>query len=237
MIDEPKIVSLDWLASKKVNASQVDRSKLEKAEYKLRMKAISRNKKAMADQASEIAAAVQKQLELMSTSATKKTPVEIVDELILEQNSSAAVSRQHDIIVEGFDISLAGRRILTNASMTLAFGRRYGLIGRNGIGKSTLLRHIASYQLSIPKSLSILHVEQEVVGDDTLALTSVLQADVKREALLSEERRLTALLHTDLSPENSKMASERLQTVYRLLQDMDSDDAEARYCFWVKMAV
>jgi ATP-binding cassette subfamily F protein 3 len=191
----------------------------------------------MADQASESAAAVQKQLELMSTSATKKTPVEIVDELILEQNSSAAVSRQHDIIVEGFDISLAGRRILTNASMTLAFGRRYGLIGRNGIGKSTLLRHIASYQLSIPKSLSILHVEQEVVGDDTLALTSVLQADVKREALLSEERRLTALLHTDLSPENSKMASERLQTVYRLLQDMDSDDAEARYCFWVKMAV
>lgn len=229
MIDEPKNVTLDWLASKKVCASQVDRLKLEKAEYKLKMKAISRNKKVMADQASEIAAAVQKQMEFMSTTTSKKTSIEIVDELIVEQGNMVTVSRQHDIIVEGFDISLAGRRILTNASMTLAYGRRYGLIGRNGIGKSTLLRHIAGYQLQIPKSLSIVHVEQEVIGDETLALTSVLQADVKREALLSEEKRLVALLNSDLPGDSVAMASERLQSVYRLLQDMDSDDAESRY--------
>ena len=44
----------------------------------------------------------------------------------------------------------------------LIFGRRYGLIGRNGVGKSTFLRHIASRQiLGIPAYLSILHVEQK----------------------------------------------------------------------------
>ena len=31
----------------------------------------------------------------------------------------------------------------SGASLTLAAGRRYRLIGRNGVGKSTLLRHIA----------------------------------------------------------------------------------------------
>ena len=35
--------------------------------------------------------------------------------------------------------------------------------------------------------LSILHVEQEVVGDETIALQSVLSSDTVRESLLSEE--------------------------------------------------
>ena len=39
----------------------------------------------------------------------------------------------------------------------------------------------------IPGHLSILHVEQEVVGDETLALQSVLESDTVRESLLAEE--------------------------------------------------
>ena len=48
--------------------------------------------------------------------------------------------------------------------MTLAHGRRYGLIGRNGVGKSTLLRHIAMREVPIPSHITILFVEQEVSG-------------------------------------------------------------------------
>ena len=40
----------------------------------------------------------------------------------------------------------------------------------------------------IPSHISILHVEQEVTGDDTLALQSVLESDEKRESLLKEEK-------------------------------------------------
>lgn len=61
-------------------------------------------------------------------------------------------------------------------------------MGRNGLGKSTLLKVISARQLVIPSHLSILHVEQEVVGDDTLALQSVLESDEKREKLLAEEK-------------------------------------------------
>lgn len=44
----------------------------------------------------------------------------------------------------------------------------------------------------IPPNCQILHVEQEVVGDDTSALQCVLNADVERTQLLEEEARLLA---------------------------------------------
>jgi ATP-binding cassette subfamily F protein 3 len=39
------------------------------------------------------------------------------------------------------------RVLLTAADITLAYGRRYGLVGRNGLGKTTLLRMISRYVL------------------------------------------------------------------------------------------
>ena len=40
---------------------------------------------------------------------------------------------------------------------------RYGLIGRNGTGKTTLMRAFANREIpEIPGRMSILHVEQEV---------------------------------------------------------------------------
>jgi len=44
-----------------------------------------------------------------------------------------------------------------------------------------------SGQLRIPSHISVLHVEQEVVGDNTPALESVLQCDSVREELLRKE--------------------------------------------------
>ena len=62
----------------------------------------------------------------------------------------------------------------------MAFGRRYGFVGRNGMGKSTLLRAISRRELFIPSHITLLHVEQEVIGDETFAIDSVLQADTFR---------------------------------------------------------
>lgn len=84
------------------------------------------------------------------------------------------------------------RCLLQGAELSLAYGRRYGLIGRNGLGKTTLLKMLASRNLRVPTHISILHVEQEVAGDETMALQSVLQSDTQREELLDEEKRLNA---------------------------------------------
>jgi len=74
--------------------------------------------------------------------------------------------------------------LITNATVTLVYGRKYGLVGRNGSGKTTLLRAISQRQLEVPRGLQILHVEQEVAGDDTTVIDSVLAADVERSQLL-----------------------------------------------------
>ena len=66
-----------------------------------------------------------------------------------------------------------------------------------GIGKTTLLRSIANRELRLPSIVSVLHVEQEVVGDDTLALDSVLECDTEREQLLTRERELLAAADRD----------------------------------------
>ena len=66
-----------------------------------------------------------------------------------------------------------------------------GLIGRNGTGKTSLLRAMAQHAIDgIPRNCQILHVEQEVTGDDTTALQCVLNADVERVQLMQEEARL-----------------------------------------------
>lgn len=68
-----------------------------------------------------------------------------------------------------------------------------GLVGRNGTGKTTFLRHMAMHTIDgIPPNCQILHVEQEVVGDDTTALQCVLNSDIERNQLLQEEARLLA---------------------------------------------
>lgn len=130
------------------------------------------------------------------------------------QRKENAQGKSRDIRLDNFDVAAAGVRLLEGASLQLLYGRRYGLVGRNGSGKSTLLRAISARELSLPTHLSILHVEQEVEGDDTPALASVLQADAEREELTAEEKRLTA---GPKSPE----ADARLAAVYARLSAIE----------------
>merc|ERR550534_1756333 len=129
------------------------------------------------------------------------------------------------IRLEGFDVAFGEKVLLKNADMTLTYGRRYGMFGRNGLGKSTLLRMMSSRQLVLPGHLSILHVEQEVVGDETIALQSVLESDTVRESLLAEEISINKKLADGTGgPE----LSTRLSEIYTELEVIESDTAPSR---------
>ncbi|KAI4460514.1 atp-binding transport protein-related [Holotrichia oblita] len=134
-------------------------------------------------------------------------------------------NRTQDIRIENFDIAYGDRVLLKGADITLAFGRRYGLVGRNGLGKTTLLRMISCGQLRIPSHISVLHVEQEVIGDDTLAIDSVLQCDIEREELLRKERELSAAINSGTA--DAELSNE-LTEVYTQLQNIEADKAPAK---------
>lgn len=84
-------------------------------------------------------------------------------------------SNERDIHVNNFTITYGGKVLLDGADLRLVSGRRYGLVGRNGIGKTTLLKHMASFDIEgFPTHHRVLHVKQEVKTSEL----SVLQVGI-----------------------------------------------------------
>uniref|UniRef100_A0ABM5FIQ0 ATP-binding cassette sub-family F member 1 isoform X2 n=1 Tax=Pogona vitticeps TaxID=103695 RepID=A0ABM5FIQ0_9SAUR len=135
----------------------------------------------------------------------------------------AMLENASDIKLEKFSISAHGKELFVNADLYIVAGRRYGLVGPNGKGKTTLLKHIANRALSIPPNIDVLLCEQEVVADETPAVQAVLKADTKRLKLLEEEKRLQALLE-----KGDDTASERLEKIYEELRATGAAAAEAK---------
>ncbi|MEN2499263.1 MAG: ATP-binding cassette sub- F member 1 [Marteilia pararefringens] len=83
-----------------------------------------------------------------------------------------------NVSVKNFSITTsAGIVLFKDVDLNLTYGRRYGLVGPNGKGKTTLLRHIGLRQFQIPSILDVLYCEQEVFCDETPAVQMVLNAD------------------------------------------------------------
>ena len=96
---------------------------------------------------------------------SSESQVSVLDMLLGNSGST-----QKDIIVPRFTMNFAGKDLLLDAQLKLAHGRRYGLVGLNGIGKTTLLRFIAAKAIKgIPADLKICHVAQETVADERMS--------------------------------------------------------------------
>ncbi|KFR00555.1 ATP-binding cassette sub-family F member 3, partial [Nipponia nippon] len=202
---------LPGLLLKRGQASMVNAKKLEKAEARLKAK---QDKRMERDSLKSSGPLVLEEASASQAASKKETRME-----------SSGKNKSYDVRIENFDVSFGERVLLAGADLNLAFGRRYGLVGRNGLGKTTLLKMIASRSLRIPSHISILHVEQEVAGDETPALQSVLECDTMRESLLREERDVTAKINAGRG-EGTEGA--RLSEIYAKLEEIEADKAPAR---------
>ena len=117
---------------------------------------------------------------------------------------SKAAGGSRDVLVKGL-ILLAphGKPLVeeaadgTKSELRLVAGRRYGLVGRNGTGKTTLLNAIARYEITaFPRHLKVVYVEQEPSHDlDASPLSTVLGYDLEQAIL----RKRIAKLQADLA--------------------------------------
>ena len=137
-------------------------------------------------------------------------------------DASMRQTQNMDIHVDNIVLYAGKNELVSYGVLRLVYGRHYGLIGRNGVGKSTLLRAIAAKEISLPSFLHIVHVEQECVGDERSALQTVLDADKERSWLMSKEEELLAVEEDD---ENDPY---NLNEIYERLEQIDADGAEAR---------
>ncbi|TLD28916.1 hypothetical protein PspLS_03708 [Pyricularia sp. CBS 133598] len=225
-------VDLESANARKVE-SKVDRKKLEKAERKIAAKQSKKTFKTVEYESSRL--------------LNQPDPAQSYEDFYMAVNplqlGAGAAGKSKDIKIENTDVSIGGTRILTDTTLTLSYGHRYGLVGNNGVGKSTLLRALSRREVSIPTHISILHVEQEITGDDTSAIQAVLDADVWRKVLIKEQAQITEKLAAieaqrssmaDTSEEAAKLDRERealdqtLGDVQGKLAEMESDKAESR---------
>lgn len=204
-----------WVNSRD-DSLKVDKKKLEKAQAKLQQKQDKRTEQVVKGVGTMSVVNSKMDAATASQVTSKK-------EAKLEAKGN---NRAQDIRIENFDVAYGDRILLQNTDVTLAYGRRYGLVGRNGLGKTTLLRMISGGQLRIPSHISILHVEQEVVGDDTPALESVLQCDFVRHRLLTREKEINTFIANG-STSSAELSSE-LSEIYMQLSAIEADKAPAR---------
>ena len=93
------------------------------------------------------------------------------------------------LVIENLVFNGWGRRFFDQASVTLPVGAKVGLIGRNGVGKSTLFRLILGDlipdggEITLPKAARIGSVDQEHPATPVSLLDTILAADTRRDAL------------------------------------------------------
>eukprot|EP00331_Platyophrya_macrostoma_P003334 CAMPEP_0176419008 /NCGR_PEP_ID=MMETSP0127-20121128/7801_1 /TAXON_ID=938130 /ORGANISM="Platyophrya macrostoma, Strain WH" /LENGTH=605 /DNA_ID=CAMNT_0017799423 /DNA_START=27 /DNA_END=1844 /DNA_ORIENTATION=+ len=128
----------------------------------------------------------------------------------------------NDILVEKLDISYQGTPILDNAVFSLVFGHRYGLVGPNGCGKTTLMNILGCHEIPFPENVDRYHVSHEVDATEMSALNMVLSVDREKERLEHELETLT------LADQDDENIINRMDDIYKRLDELEADTAEAR---------
>jgi ATPase subunit of ABC transporter with duplicated ATPase domains len=109
-----------------------------------------------------------------------------------ESSTMSEEAQMRDVRLLNFELPNlrgGGPNLLSGASLILARGRRYGLMGRNGCGKTTFLTALSQRKIDcdeqdggVPTNVRMLLVRQEIIGNDWSAIDTVLKSDVKRES-------------------------------------------------------
>ncbi|MDB5467933.1 MAG: transporter, ATP-binding protein [Phenylobacterium sp.] len=112
-----------------------------------------------------------------------------------------------------------GRRFFDQANVNLPKDAKVGLVGRNGVGKSTLFKLILGHlipgsgEIGLPRAARIGSVDQEHPSTPVALLDTVLAADVQRATLLAD-------LET--------AEPEHMGEIYARLIEIDADRAPSR---------
>ena len=124
------------------------------------------------------------------------------------------------LAIRNLSFTLGGHHLFDGASALIPSGHKVGLVGRNGTGKTTLLRLIRRElaldggDIEVPRNFSIGGVAQEAPASDSSLMETVLAADTERAALLAEAE--------------SASEAHRIAEIQIRLTDIDSHSAEAR---------
>lgn len=144
---------------------------------------------------------------------------------LLAACSSTGVLSSHpesrDVQITNVSITHHGQNILEDTTIELNYGRRYGLIGFNGCGKSTMLTLLGQREFPLPDHVDIFHLSREIEPSEKTALEAVMDVDAERIFLEQKAEELSMLGddYVDL-----------LSDIYDRLEKLDANKAKTRCC-------
>lgn len=125
-----------------------------------------------------------------------------------------------DIKIGGFSLQAYGKELIQDTLIELTIGRRYGLIGQNGSGKSAYLKCLAKREVPIPDHIDIFHLDMEAAPSDRTALEAVV--DIVRDKMTALEKEAEELLERE-GPD-----CPFLEPLYARIDDLDPETFETR---------
>lgn len=149
-----------------------------------------------------------------------------LEEMVLSERTCTGILTSHpqsrDIQFENFSLLFHGHELISDTNLELNYGRRYGLLGPNGCGKSSLLKALGKREIDIPDHIDTYLLDREIEASDTTALEAVMKVDDEKIRLEKEAEQLLAVSQDD--PE----AQLRLEDVYERLDNLDASTTETR---------
>mmetsp|Transcript_12971 Transcript_12971/g.24528 ORF Transcript_12971/g.24528 Transcript_12971/m.24528 type:complete len:608 (+) Transcript_12971:57-1880(+) len=135
----------------------------------------------------------------------------------------ASQQQAMDVKIEQFSLGVYGKEFIKDTKLELNFGRRYGLIGQNGSGKSTMLAAIAAREVPIPDHIDIWFLDSEAKPEDTTAVQAVVN-------VVADEHKRLEELSIKLLEEDPEKNADYLQVIGDKLDKMDPSTFEPRAC-------
>jgi ATP-binding cassette, subfamily F, member 2 len=102
----------------------------------------------------------------------------------------ASQETSRDVRITSASLVFHGKVLITDSTLEINFGRRYGLLGENGCGKSTLLKAIEKREYPFPDQVDIYLLNEGAPPTDQGALEWVIkeaEKEVQRLDDLAEE--------------------------------------------------
>mmetsp|Transcript_62787 Transcript_62787/g.166630 ORF Transcript_62787/g.166630 Transcript_62787/m.166630 type:complete len:606 (-) Transcript_62787:544-2361(-) len=179
--------------------------------------------KAVSKRTQETAAQVEKANKEAAVKAGREVKRAAVLETAVVTGVLASRPASNDIKIEQFSLSVYGKEFIRDTKLELNAGRRYGLIGANGSGKSTMLAAIGAREIPIPTHIDMWFLDTEAKPEELSAIQAVV------EVVAKEYERLESL-NLQLIEEDAEANAELIDSVGERLDRMDPDTFEARAC-------